>query len=235
MTTAGTAGEIAGGFAGGALGGAIGSFFFPPAGTMAGRWLGSRLGRAAGRAAAEALASAMENANEEAAAEEDTAEDSTEECATCRSQECKDLEADINRRMYDSKRAPGPGGRPQGGYHGQFPRRAEQICGANGPGTPSWNEHDSILKRQQTELRRLYDKYMQAGCMGHPEENINWGDYQWATNPGFVPTPRQHLGPGHPACQTAADMIRQNRARDLNDQLQRELRPPTPPPGPPVS
>ncbi len=230
MTAVGSAGEIAGGLAGGAVGGVIGSLVFPPVGTMAGRWLGSRLGRMGGRVLGNVLAQAIDDANDAAEPEEAAQErDDTEECETCRSEECVRLEEDINRRLYNSKRrATGLGEQPNG-YHGQFPRRAEQICGPNGPGTGSWRVHDDILRRQQDELRRLYEQYLQNGCMGHPEENINWGDYQWATDPSFVPSPSEWLGASHPACQTVPDLIRRGRGRDAVIELRNQT-----PPGPNV-
>jgi hypothetical protein len=224
MGSAETAGEYAGKGLGGWIGGALGSFVFPPLGTLAGRWVGSKLGGMAGRAAAGALSAAMQGANEDAQPA-DQAEEDTETCATCCTAECKKLEEDINRRMYGNKRRPGEGGQPAGGYHGQFPRRAEQICGAGGPGTPSWTEHARILDQQKDELKRLYDRYLKAGCLGHPDESINWGDFAWATGPSFNPSPSDWLGPNNAQCQTAKDMIRRNQAREAVDLLRRFPRP----------
>jgi hypothetical protein len=222
MTTAGTAGELGGQALGGWLGGVIGSFVLPPLGTLAGRWVGSRLGGMGGRALGETLAATLEGANAETKAEE---KEAAETCETCRSEQCQKLEDDINRRMYGNKRRPVEGGQPAGGYHGQFPRRAEQICGAGGPGTPSWIVHDEILKGQQVELDKLRQKYTEAGCMGHPDENINWGDFNWATNDSFIPTASDWLGPNNAQCQTAQDMIRRNQAREAVDLLRRFPRP----------
>jgi hypothetical protein len=205
MTTAGTAGELGGKVLGGVIGGAIGSIL-GPLGTLGGRWVGSKLGGMGGRAAAEALSSAMTGANTDADAK---AEEDTETCETCRSQQCQDLEADINRRLYNSKRSPGANG-----YHGQFPRRAEQICGANGPGTDSWVTHDRILSEQSGQLKKLKEAYEAAGCKGHPDENINWDDLARAQSDGFRPSDAEWLGPNNAQCQTAKELIRQNRGRE---------------------
>jgi hypothetical protein len=176
----------------------------PPAGGIAGGVIGKQLGGMAGRA----LSSAMSGANDDAVPKE-AAKDDTETCEGCRTQQCKDLEADINRRLYNSKRSPGANG-----YHGQFPRRAEQICGANGPGSDSWIVHDGILKRQSGELAKLQKAYEKANCKGHPEENIDWDDMKWAQSEGFRPTAQEWLGPANAQCQTAKELIRQNQGRE---------------------
>ena len=158
--------------------------------------------------AGQALSSAMSGANDDAVPNEGVKEE-TETCEGCRSQKCQDLEKDINRRLYNSKRRPGADG-----YHGQFPRRAEQICGASGPGTEGWQRHDDILKQQSGELKRLEQAYRDAGCEGHPEENINWDDMEWAQSDSFAPSPSEWLGPNNAQCQTAKELIRQNRGRE---------------------
>jgi hypothetical protein len=176
----------------------------PPAGGIAGGLIGKQLGSMGGQA----LSSAMSGANDDAVPKEGVKEE-TETCEGCRSQKCQDLEKDINRRLYNSKRRPGADG-----YHGQFPRRAEQICGASGPGTEGWNSHDRILRQQSGELRRLHVACEAAGCKGHPEENINWDDMEWAQIDSFAPAPSEWLGPNNAQCQTAKELIWLNQGRE---------------------
>jgi hypothetical protein len=152
-------------------------------------------------------------------------QDDTETCQNCRTEECIELERQINRRLYDNKRRPVAGGNPAGGMLGQFGRRAEQICGANGPGTREWDVHEDILREQAGQLTDLEKKYREKNCYGHPEENINWGDFRWVTNESFIPSPSDWLGPNNAQCQTAADMIRRNQAREAVDLLRSFPRP----------
>jgi hypothetical protein len=207
-TMDGPAGKI-GRIIGGWIGRALGALIPPPGlGSTIGGMIGSELGEIGGKAAAGWLSQQMTGANEDAVPQEEATDD-TETCQNCRTQQCKDLEADINRRLYNSKRRPGADG-----YHGQFPRRAEQICGASGPGSEGWNIHDRILRQQSGELRRLHDAYKAAACKGHPEENINWEDMEWAQSDTFSPAPSEWLGPNNAQCQTAKELIRLNQGRE---------------------
>ncbi len=196
-------------FIGGWIGRALGALVPPPGvGSAIGGMIGSELGAIGSKAAAGWLSQQMSGATDDAEPKE-AAKEETETCQGCRTQQCKDLEADINRRLYNSKRSPGANG-----YHGQFPRRAEQICGANGPGSDSWIVHDNILKQQSGELERLQKAYEAAKCKGHPEENINWDDMEWAQSEDFRPTAQEWLGPANAQCQTAKELIRQNQGRE---------------------
>lgn len=192
----------------------------PPAGGLAGGVIGKQLGGMAGRA----LSSAMSGANEDATTKDATKED-TETCENCRTEKCIELERQINRRLNANKRARGPDGRPLDGMLGQFARRAEQICGANGPGTQSWDNHRQEIARQAGQITTLKQQYEDAKCKGHPEENINWDDVDRATRPDFNPAPSEWLGPNNAQCQTAREWIRENRVREALDLIESFPRP----------
>lgn len=165
MTTAGTIGGGAGAIAGQALGGIIGTFLGGPVGALIGRAVGGRLGRLAGAAVSEMIADSMEDANEDAETETKDTAVAQENCKDCKRDECIELEKKMKDEMYANKRA--PGGR---GKHGLNLRRAEQICGANGPGTDSWENHMKEIQRGQTRLDNLLKEYDQKQCKGHPDQ-----------------------------------------------------------------
>jgi hypothetical protein len=193
----------------------------PPAGGIAGGVIGKKLGGMAGQA----LSSAMSGANDDAVPKEE-AKDDADTCTTnCRTEECIELERQINRRLNANKRAKGPDGKPLDGMLGQFARRAEQICGASGPGTQGWINHGLVIAQQSGQLRDLKEAYENAGCPGHPDENINWDDVDRASSPEFNPKGSEWLGPNNAQCQTGRELIRANRAREALDLIERFPRP----------
>lgn len=222
MATAGTAGEAVGGVLGGAIGGVIGSLIPPPGlGGIIGRAVGSRVGRWAGRAAGTMLdehISAMENAGEEADA--DAGE--KEEEGTCRAcqEACEQSAGEVKNNLYRNKRAEGGGGN-----HGYLNRMIEQMCGANGPGTPGWGTHIDELRGAQNRLRESYEPF-QGEDGADPDcdptqffsreereaiNNILRGDGSW--QPHNIP----HLGSDHERCRSLPNARESGRMRDYLD------------------
>jgi uncharacterized protein YcfJ len=236
MTALDTAGEMGGRIAGGVLGGVIGSVF-GPIGTLAGRYVGSKLGAMAGKAAAAALANAMEKADEDAEANT-KAEAADETCKSCNPR-CDELEKEMKEEMYANKRA--PGGR---GKHGLQNRRAEQICGAAGPGQTQmgydirngqrvltrkdgWANHSKEIANQQRKLAEKLREFRRLGCK---PKNVNMKEANRMAESSFNPSPSEWLGPDHPSCHTVREMMR----RDVTPELPTLPRPPSKP-GPSTS
>ncbi len=169
MSTAGTAGELGGRVAGGWIGGIIGSFIPPPGlGTLIGRAVGSRLGGMAGRAAATALQdhiNSMKEAEDEAE-ETDRVEGTAAEDEACKdcAAKCQQAANDTKHALYNNKRDPNN----PSGFHGYLNRMIEQMCGAEGPGTPSWDRHVDELKGARRKLADAYEPF-QADAGETPE------------------------------------------------------------------
>lgn len=161
----------------------------------------------------------MEDANEDAETETKDAAVAEENCKTCKRDECIELEKKMKDEMYANKRAPGGKGK-----HGLNLRRAEQICGANGPGTRGWDTHFDEIANQQDRLGELLGEYYKKQCKGHPDQNINLDEAQRMSDDSFNPSPGDWLGPNHPSCAGIKDMIKQN----PTPQLPNLPRPPKP-------
>lgn len=88
----------------------------------------------------------------------------------------------INRdkRLHDNK-----------GTHGLKHRFPEQINGANGPGTASWDEHDKKIKEAQKRLRNLLEEFERNDC--GDKVPTPQGAWSWVTRP--APQPSEWLGP----------------------------------------
>jgi hypothetical protein len=228
MTTLETAGEWGGRLLGQAIFGALGSVF-GPVGTLAGRAIGSKLGAMAGKAAAAALANEMAKADEDAEAKT-KAEAADETCKPCNPR-CDELEKEMKDEMYANKRGPGGGGK-----HGLQNRRAEQICGAAGPGQTQmgyvirngrriltqkngWNTHHGEIATQQERLQLKIDEFRRLGCK---PKNIDMKEAQRMAGKSFNPSPSEWLGPDHPSCNTVREMMR----LDVTPELPTLPRPP---------
>lgn len=98
-------------------------------------------------------------------------------------EKCKELLADINRFTDRDKHAEGGGG-----THGLKHRFPEQVHGANGPGTKSWDNHEKTIKEQQGGLRQLLIEYETRGC-GEPPP----GAWKLASQP--APKAKDWKGP----------------------------------------
>ncbi len=88
-------------------------------------------------------------------------------------EKCKELRAKIEDMTNRDKHEEGGGG-----THGLKHRFPEQIHGANGPGTKSWDDHDKTIKEQQSGLRSRLLEYEKEGC-GEPPADA----WKWATKP----------------------------------------------------
>lgn len=75
-----------------------------------------------------------------------------------------------------------------GGTHGLQHRFREQINGRNGPGTPSWDTHDTTIRNQQRGLRRRLQEFEDNHCGPPPP-----GAWQWATRQ--APQPSEWINP----------------------------------------
>jgi hypothetical protein len=84
-----------------------------------------------------------------------------------------------------------------GGTHGLKHRFPEQINGANGPGTVSWNNHEQQIKDQQRGLEKRLRDFERNGCGPPPP-----GAWEWATRP--VPKPAEWRGPAVPRISNEA-------------------------------
>lgn len=211
MSAAGTAGELGGRVAGGWIGGIIGSFIPPPGlGTLLGRAVGSRLGGMAGRAAATALQdhiNSMENAEDEAE-ETDRAEGTAAEDEACKdcAAKCQQAANDTKHALYNNKRDPNN----PSGFHGYLNRMIEQMCGANGPGTRSWEEHIRQLNGAQRRLNKAYDRFKGQTPDCDPSKFFTRAEREAINNiiandgggaPGWSPMTIPHKGSNHPDCQ----------------------------------
>jgi uncharacterized protein YcfJ len=232
MSIAGTIGEVGGGIAGGALGAGIGTALGGPIGAWIGRAVGSRLGRMAGRAAGEALANMMEKADEDAEANT-KAEAADQTCKSCNPR-CDELEKEMKEEMYANKRGPGGGGK-----HGLQNRRAEQICGAAGPGQTQmgyvirngqriltqkdgWANHSAEIANQQQRLRDKLSEFRRLGCK---PKNTNLKEAERMADRSFNPSPSEWLGPNHPSCNAVRELMR----RDVTPELPTLPKPPSNP------
>lgn len=86
-----------------------------------------------------------------------------------------------------------------GGIHGLKHRFPEQINGANGPGTQSWNNHEKTIEEQQRGLKKRLQDYEKNRCGPPPP-----GAWDWATRP--VPAPSQWRG--RPSTETATNVAK---------------------------
>lgn len=224
MSTAGTAGELGGRVAGGWIGGIIGSFIPPPGlGTLMGRAVGSRLGGMAGRAAATAL---QDHINSMEAAEGEAEETDRVEGTAIEDEACKDCAAkcqqaanDTKHALYNNKRDPNN----PSGFHGYLNRMIEQMCGAEGPGTDSWNNHINELRGAQRELNKACKPFTGSTPDCDPSKYFTRDEREIinkiiANNgkgtPGWSPTTIPHKGREHPDCQTFTGARDTARMRD---------------------
>ncbi|WP_299731487.1 hypothetical protein [uncultured Tateyamaria sp.] len=225
MSGAAAAGGAVGGVTGGAIGGIIGSFIPPPGlGTFLGRAIGSRVGRAVGRAAATMLddyVNSMEQADENAEEDEAAAAGEDEEvCHTCQEQ-CQNSAGEVKDSLYNNKRNPN---NPNQGNHGYLNRMVEQMCGAQGPGTPGWGTHIDELRGAQSRLRRSFKPFqgqngMDPDCdpaefFSQEERDAINNILRGGENNPWQPNNIPHLGPNHPRCQTLPDARSNGRIRD---------------------
>src|ERR1044072_1175394 len=83
------------------------------------------------------------------------------------------------------------------GIHGLKHRFPEQINGANGPGTDSWNNHERAIEEQQRGLKKRLQDYEKNRCGPPPP-----GAWEWATR--RAPAPSEWRGPSTQTVQNAA-------------------------------
>jgi len=83
-----------------------------------------------------------------------------------------------------------------GGTHGLQHRFREQINGANGPGTRSWQTHEDTIRNQQRGLRRRLQEWQNNHCGPPPP-----GAWNWATRP--VPQASEWVDPNPSGPSTA--------------------------------
>lgn len=95
---------------------------------------------------------------------------------------CKLLAQKIDELINRNKREFG------GGTHGLKHRFPEQVYGANGPGTTSWDNHERTIRDQQKGLEKVLKNYEKNGCGPPPP-----GAWSYATRP--VPAPAEWKGP----------------------------------------
>ena len=106
---------------------------------------------------------------------------------------CIDLRREIIELIHRDKHANGGGG-----THGIKHRIADQINGANGPGTGSWDRHDQAIRNQQQGVRNRLEDWDENNC-GPPPKDA----WHWATRP--PPKPSEWVGPGKSAMEMARD------------------------------
>ncbi|MEP1586358.1 MAG: hypothetical protein ABJR46_01990 [Tateyamaria sp.] len=234
MSGAATAGGAVGGVAGGAIGGVIGSFIPPPGlGTFLGRAIGSRVGRALGRAAATMVddyVNSMEQA-EEQAEEDEAAKEEEEVCHICQ-QRCESAAGDVKNALYNNKRSPN---NPNQGNHGYLNRMIEQMCGAQGPGTPGWNTHINELRGAKRRLGEAFEPFegedgIDPDCdpsefFSREERDAINNILRGSENSPWQPRNIPHLGRDHPRCQTLPNAVSGGRIRDYLNII-RPQRPP---------
>ena len=103
--------------------------------------------------------------------------------AASRDPECEELEEKIDELVNRDKKQHGGGG-----THGLKHRFREQIAGANGPGTKSWDDHEAQIQGQQRGLRRKLTRHQALGC-GDPPKDA----HKWASKP--APSAKEWKGP----------------------------------------
>ena len=103
-------------------------------------------------------------------------------CGPEQEDKCKKIAQKIDDYINRERPAPRDGTK---GLKFRFP---EQINGANGPGTPAWNTHDTEIKNQQENLRKQLENYNKQGCGDPPP-----GAWSWVTRP--APKPSEWKGP----------------------------------------
>ncbi len=99
---------------------------------------------------------------------------------------CARLAREINEMINRDKRQ-----HNDCGTHGLVHRFREQIGGAEGPGTASWQNHDAAIRNQQRGLRNRLDEFNRNNCGS--KVPIPQDAWQWATRP--APQPREWKGP----------------------------------------
>ncbi|WP_437512678.1 hypothetical protein [Sorangium sp. So ce1099] len=83
-----------------------------------------------------------------------------------------------------------------GGTHGLSHRFREQIHGANGPGTPSWQNHEDQITGQQSGLRKCIAEYDRRVAAGTAMPPLRPDARPWSTKP--PPAASDWVGPTPP-------------------------------------
>lgn len=159
------------------------------------------------------LVDSMTGADEEAQAQTE-APPLVDTCTgDCVPPECRDGSGRVKEALYRNKRRP----TNTGGSHGYLNRLVEQMCGANGPGTKSWDDHQGPLRGEQRKIREGMDDLRRSDC--NPQDLFSREERETINNilykDGWTPDTIQFKGRNHPDCFNFGDKISSGRLRDF--------------------
>lgn len=159
------------------------------------------------------LVANMTGADEEAQAQAET-QPLVDTCTgDCVPPECRDGSGRVKQALYRNKRLPGV----NGGSHGYLNRLVEQMCGAHGPGTVSFENHKNDLRGEQRKIREGMEDLKRSDC--NPQDLFSREERETIGNilnkDGWTPETIPFKGRYHPDCFNFGEKISSGRLRDF--------------------
>lgn len=125
---------------------------------------------------------------------------------------CDEKAAAVKEALYRNKHM-----HNKEGYHGFLNRVIEQICGAAGPGTKSWNDHLDQIQGGVNRSTKAFEAFRKQGC--DPQKHFSRDERnilnRLQTQKNFDPANIRHKGRGHKDCENFRGIRDKARLRDM--------------------